>query len=262
MGAGMTGMRETTNIVLTGVGGQGALTMMEMLALAAEQAAVDVRVLSRVSLARLGGSNICHIRLGPATSPAIPVGKADILVTLEMSEVLRVLHMARPGALAFINTYRRLPIVAGVAGMRYPTLAEIEETLKAQGVTPIFVPETLLQLDTNNHNENRVNMIMLGVLCGYTHLLPRAALEAAIVQRMPEYAEQNKRVFDAGWEYYESGPAEQGPGNPLWVPGSVCGCQARCVGARHICELCEDKNRLLRKSSSYVILSGPRGFHS
>lgn len=199
-------MKETVNIVLTGVGGQGALTMMEMLTLAAEQADMDVRVLSRVSLARLGGCNVCHIRLGLAhslASAAIPAGQADILLSLEMSEVLRILRMARPGALAFINAYRRLPIAAGVAGIPYPTRTEIEQTLKAQGVTPIFVPETLPQLLSDAQNESRVNMIMLGVLCGYTHLLPRDALKNAIALRMPEYAEQNKRVFEAGWEYGE-----------------------------------------------------------
>lgn len=199
-------IKEKVNIVLTGVGGQGTLTMMEMLAMAAEQADMDVRVLSRVSLARLGGSNICHIRLDPThsiASAAIPTGQADILVSLEMSEVLRVLHMARSGALAVINTYCRLPIAAGVAGIPYPTRDEIEQTLQAHNVTPIFVPETLPQLGNDAHSENRINMIMLGVLCGYTHLLPRDALDDAIALRMPEFAEQNKRVFDAGWEYGE-----------------------------------------------------------
>ena len=122
-------MSKTTNIIMIGIGGQGTLTMMEMLALAAEEANEEVRVLSRVSLARLGGSGMCHVRLGPSVNPAIPVGEADVLLTLEMSEVLRVLPMARRGALAFINTFRRLPIAAGVAGIHYPTREEIEVAL-------------------------------------------------------------------------------------------------------------------------------------
>src|SRR5438874_13274436 len=119
-------LSQTTNIILLGIGGQGTLTLMEMLALAAEAADEEVRVLSRVSLARLGGSGMCHVRIGPSTSPAIPAGEADILLALEMSEVLRALPMAHRGALAFINTYCRLPIAAGVAGIHYPTQAEIE----------------------------------------------------------------------------------------------------------------------------------------
>ena len=222
---------QTTNIIMLGIGGQGTLTFMEMLAMAAEAADEEVRVLSRVSLARLGGSGMCHMRLGPAASPAIPAGEADILIALEMSEVLRALPMARKGALAFINTYRRVPIAAGVAGLHYPTQAEIERALQEAGVTSIFVPELLPEstastldsinrvpteestastLDSINRvptedqqQDSRINIIMLGVFAGYTRLLPRNLLEQAIAQRLPRFAEQNIRTFTAGWNYGE-----------------------------------------------------------
>src|SRR6185437_12459601 len=135
--------QKITNIVVIGIGGQGALTMMEMLALAAEIAGQEVRVLSRVSLARLGGAGVCHVRLGPCSSPAIPVGEADILLTLEMSEVLRALPLARQGARAFVNRYRRLPVAAGVAGVSYPTQEEIERVLTEREVESLFVREQL-----------------------------------------------------------------------------------------------------------------------
>ncbi len=201
-------MSNTTNIVLLGIGGQGTLTLMEMLALAAEEAGEEVRVLSRVSLARLGGSGMCHVRLGPTASPAIPVGEADILLAMEMSEVLRALPMARKGALAFINTYRRLPIAAGVAGIHYPAQLEVELALKEVGVNGIFVPEILpsarLEPGEDQHGDSRINIIMLGVLCGYTQLLPRSALEHSIANRLPRFAEQNLRTFSAGWRFAEA----------------------------------------------------------
>ncbi len=194
-------MSKTTNIVLLGIGGQGTLTMMEMLAMAAEEAGEEVRVLSRVSLARLGGSGMCHIRIGPSASAAIPVGEADILLALEMSEVLRALPMARRGALAFVNMYRRLPIATGVAGMHYPTSSEVEQAMASHGITCMFVPESL---PDDDQDEARMNIIMLGVLCGYTRLLPRPVLEEAIAERLPQFAEQNLRTFTAGWSYGET----------------------------------------------------------
>jgi Pyruvate/2-oxoacid:ferredoxin oxidoreductase gamma subunit len=190
---------ETTNIVVIGTGGQGALTMMEMLALAAEMADQEVRVLSRVSLARLGNAGICHIRLGPTSSPTITRGEADILLTLEMSEVLRALPMARRGARAFVSTYRRLPIAAGVAGRSYPLQEEIEHALLEQQVSPLFVPEHLPGDLPAGESLNRVNMVMLGVLCGATDLLPRPILEQAIALRLPHVARQNLQIFAAGW---------------------------------------------------------------
>ena len=201
-------MSKTTNIIMIGIGGQGTLTMMEMLALAAEEANEEVRVLSRVSLARLGGSGMCHVRLGPSVNPAIPVGEADVLLTLEMSEVLRVLPLARIGALAFINTFRRLPIAAGVAGIHYPTREEIEVALNEAGVTGIFVPEILPlpsnEIENGQQSNSRVNIVMLGVFCSYTQLLPRAVLENSIISRLPQFAEQNLRTFSAGWGFAES----------------------------------------------------------
>lgn len=201
-------MSKTTNIIMMGIGGQGTLTMMEMLAMAAEEADEEVRVLSRVSLARLGGSGMCHVRLGPSVSPAIPVGEADILLSLEMSEVLRALPMARRGTLAFINTYRRLPIAAGVAGIHYPTQAEIAVALNEVGITAIFVPETLPssagKAEEEQQEDSRINIIMLGVLSGYTQLLPRSALEHSITSRLPRFAEQNLRAFSTGWGYGEA----------------------------------------------------------
>jgi len=201
-------MSKTTNIIMIGIGGQGTLTMMEMLALAAEEANEEVRVLSRASLARLGGSGMCHVRLGPSVSPTIPVGEADFLLTLEMSEVLRVLPMARRGALAFINTFRRLPIAAGVAGIHYPTREEIEVALDEAGVTGIFVPEILPlpsnEIEDGQQSNSRVNIVMLGVFCSYTQLLPRAVLENSIISRLPQFAEQNLRTFSAGWGFAES----------------------------------------------------------
>ena len=201
-------MSKTTNIIMVGIGGQGTLTMMEMLALAAEEANKEVRVLSRVSLARLGGSGMCHVRLGPSVSPAIPVGEADVLLTLEMSEILRILPMARRGALAFINTFRRLPIAAGVAGIHYPTRDELEVALDEAGVTGIFVPEILPspsgEIEDGQQSNRRINIIMLGVFCSYTRLLPRAVLENSIISRLPQFAEQNLRTFSAGWGFAES----------------------------------------------------------
>src|SRR6266481_9263827 len=96
---------KTTNIVITGVGGQGNRTLMKIIASAALENHNEVRVLSSASLGRLGGPITCHIRLGPSAIPSIPIGEGDILVALEMNEALRTLPMMRRGALAFIHTH-------------------------------------------------------------------------------------------------------------------------------------------------------------
>jgi Pyruvate/2-oxoacid:ferredoxin oxidoreductase gamma subunit len=75
------------------------------------------------------------------------------------------------------------------------------------GVTGIFVPETLPsptnEIEDGQQSNSRINIIMLGVFCSYTQLLPRAALENAITSRLPQFAEQNLRTFSAGWGFAE-----------------------------------------------------------
>jgi Pyruvate/2-oxoacid:ferredoxin oxidoreductase gamma subunit len=197
----------TTNILIVGVGGQGNRTLMNIIAHAMLAAGEDVRILSSTSLGRLGGPITCHIRIGPAVSATIPTGEADILVALEMNEALRVLPMMRRGALAFIYTYRRLPIIAGINGMRYPSVDEIERASAARDVTSIFVPELLSSLtDTDLRGipiTSYPNSIMLGVLCGYTGLFPCSFVEQSLCQCIPECAEQNCRALAIGWRYGE-----------------------------------------------------------
>lgn len=198
---------KTTNIVITGVGGQGNRTLMKILALAALENHSEVRVLSSASLGRLGGSITCHIRLGPSASPSIPIGEGDILVALEMNEALRTLPMMRRGALAFIHIHRRLPVTAGIYGMSYPSAQEIERIGMDKAIKSFFVPESLLSL-SNTGEEMRftqsANAVMLGAFCSYTELLPRVLIEQSLCQCLPQFAEQNLYAFTIGWQYGEN----------------------------------------------------------
>jgi indolepyruvate ferredoxin oxidoreductase beta subunit len=198
-------VRKTTNILIAGVGGQGNRTLMKLIASAALEAHEDVRALSSTSLGRLGGPITCHIRIGSAVSATIPTGEADILVALEMNEALRALPMMRRGALAFIYTYCRLPILAGINDMHYPSIEEIAKVSRIKGITGIFVPECLSSLEGHVAEQGQysvsANIIMLGILCGYTSLFPRSFVEQSLCQCLPEWAAQSSRALTIGWQY-------------------------------------------------------------
>ncbi len=197
--------RETTNILVTGVGGQGNRTLMKIIANAALAADKEVRVLSSTSLGRLGVPITCHIRIGPAASASIPTGETDILVALEMNEALRALPMMRRGAVAFIYTYRRLPIIAGINGMHYPSVDEIAKVAIGRDITSIFVPASLSAFEHRMAEQGRYTstITILGVLCGHTELLPRPLVEQALCQCLPDYKEQNLQALASGWQYGE-----------------------------------------------------------
>ena len=195
---------EVMNIIIAGVGGQGNRTLMRVIASAALAANNEVRILSSSSLGRLGGSITCHIRLGSSASASIPVGEADILVALEMNEALRALPMMRRGALAFIHTYRRVPITAGTQGMHYPSVQEIEKVLIKKEIKGILLPDELLSSDTivqGRYFAGSINMAMLGVFCSYTQVLPGSLVEQSLRQCLPPHSTlQNLHAFATGWQ--------------------------------------------------------------
>ncbi len=200
-------LSKATNILIAGVGGQGNRTLMRIIALAALADNKEVRVQSSASLGRLGGSITCHIRLGPSASASIPVGEVDILVALEMNEALRAIPMMRRGALAFIHTYRRIPIVASIHGAKYPSMQEIEKAGTDKAIKSIFLPENILSFDNNLQERyfiKPVNMIMLGTFCSYTQILPRHLVEQSLSQYLPsDCALQNLHAFAIGWQHGE-----------------------------------------------------------
>jgi Pyruvate/2-oxoacid:ferredoxin oxidoreductase gamma subunit len=200
-------IRKMTNILITGVGGQGNRTLMKLIANVALAAGEEVHALSSTSLGRLSGPITCHIRIGLAASASIPTGEADILVALEMNEALRALPMLRRGALAFIYAYRRLPIIAGINGMHYPPVDKIENVAIGRAITSVFVPQSLSAFTDTGIGQMPgtpfANAIMLGVLCGYTRLLPRSLVEQSLHQCLAEREEQNLRTFAIGWQYGE-----------------------------------------------------------
>jgi indolepyruvate ferredoxin oxidoreductase beta subunit len=198
-------IRNTTNIIVAGVGGQGNRTLMNIIAQSVLAANGEVHVLSSTSLGRLGGPITGHIRIGQTASAAIPMGEADILVALEMNEALRAMPMLRCEALAFIYTYRRLPIIAGIHGMQYPSIDQIENTARGRGITSIFVPESLPAFEHHITEQGQctANITLLGVLCGYTKLLPRPLIEQALYHCLPDHKEQNLHALASGWHYGE-----------------------------------------------------------
>ncbi len=193
-------------LAVAGVGGRDPVLLMEVLALAAGAAGEEVRTLAQVSLARLGGAGICHLRLGPGTVARISPGQADILLALEMSEVLRLLPLARVGAQAFVSGWRRPPIAAGMAGIPYPSPEAIAAALHQRGVRAHFLPPAL---EARGAADQAALMLLLGFCCGSTRVLPRAALEEAIAARLGEEAVAALQAFATGWCAGE----EQ---DPLW----------------------------------------------
>jgi len=83
-------MKKDFNIIMTGVGGQGLITLVSIIDEAGLIEGYDVRSSELHGLSQRGGSVEIHIKFGQkVNSPLISKGTADLILGLEISESLR-----------------------------------------------------------------------------------------------------------------------------------------------------------------------------
>jgi indolepyruvate ferredoxin oxidoreductase beta subunit len=81
---------EEFNLILTGVGGQGIITLLQIIDEAAIVSGLDVRSSELHGLSQRGGGVEAHIRFGKKiNSPMVSFGQADLILALETTEALR-----------------------------------------------------------------------------------------------------------------------------------------------------------------------------
>lgn len=88
-------MKKNFNLFINGVGGQGILTLLQIVAEAALLEGYDVRTSELHGLSQRGGSVAVHIRFGRTIySPLVKQGGANLIISLEAQEALMGCHFA------------------------------------------------------------------------------------------------------------------------------------------------------------------------
>jgi indolepyruvate ferredoxin oxidoreductase beta subunit len=183
-----------TSVLISGVGGQGAVLASELLALAAMTNGQDVKQGEFHGVAQRGGSVFSHVRFGDRVhSPAARRGAVDYLLALEKLEALRYAHFVKPGGTIIVNEHEIAPI-RGSDDRSYPH--EAVQFLKAKGFNVVALSATQTALALGNHRA--ANVVLLGALA--LHLdIPGETWETTIRSRVPErLLELNLEAFAAG----------------------------------------------------------------
>ena len=121
------------NIIITGVGGQGNVLASRVLANMLVRRGYDVTIGETFGASQRGGSVMSHIRVSTrgAWSPQIPKGKADMVVSLEPVEAIRVMKDYGNEEVRILVNDRPIYPVGVIAGeLNYPALDEIAGALK------------------------------------------------------------------------------------------------------------------------------------
>jgi indolepyruvate ferredoxin oxidoreductase, beta subunit len=90
-------------IIVSGLGGQGALTLTRLLAEAAAAMGLPVITSETHGMAQRGGTVISMIKVGPFRGPLIPAAEADRGLFLHVKNLAVHRFYMRPGGAVFVN---------------------------------------------------------------------------------------------------------------------------------------------------------------
>lgn len=175
----MTAEKESKNLIITGVGGQGNVLSSQILGQALVGKGYFVTIGETYGASQRGGSVMSHIRLSgrKQLSPLIPQGQAEVVLGLEPVEALRVLTgYGYRETVVITNTRPIYPMDVTSGDERYPEMAEIESALRNLSHELYLVPATEKALEMGSPILG--NMIMIGALLKLD-LLPLTAAEFA-----------------------------------------------------------------------------------
>jgi len=198
-------MKDTYNIIFTGVGGQGLMLISSILGKAAVDSGLDVMTGEQHGLAQRSGSISVHFRIGKPISPLVSYGKADLMLAMEPTEALRYIEYLRDGGV--IITSKRImpaPSETGTVALdkkkatKYFSMDEIEKRLRK--VTDKLVLLDSLDLATKAGNPRTENSVLVGAVCACEGFpVPAEKVRKALLDLVPpKTKEANSRAFDLG----------------------------------------------------------------
>jgi len=183
------------NIIVNGVGGQGIITLLSLIDEAAFVEGYDVKSSELHGLSQRGGSVETHIRFGKKiNSPLVPVGRADLIISLEMLEALREGAKAGKQTKFLINEFVS-PFLGGL------TKEEIKKQLSGLKNEIHFVAASEICKE-KLQNEVVSTVYLLGY-AAKKNLVPikKESFLQAIKNSIPEkYQELNIKAFNLSYD--------------------------------------------------------------
>ena len=197
----MTGVRAAScDIVLVGVGGQGILTIGELLLRAALEMGVPALFAPTKGMAQRGGFVKAELRLGAAgVGPRIAPSSADLVLATERSEALRgVPYVKCDGPfILFDDVWTPTGVMLGRA--KYPERDAVIAAIRAAGARPIVLLP--LEVPLVGGRAAAANLVVLGAACATPALaafLDPSSVEKVVAARWPAVSSTNVGSFRVG----------------------------------------------------------------
>ena len=191
---------ETKRCVFVGVGGQGNLLASNLLGQAALSMGIPVVVSEIHGMAQRGGVVESAVLLGGAVSPIVSNGEADVLVSFEPLETMRMLAKCNKNTLVITNAQPLPPFTVAVGQGKYPPVDEILDKVgKKVGKVVTLNGNDLAE---KAGNVLSLNMVMLGALIGSgaTAVTEKVMKDIIAGSTKKAFLDSNLKAFDLGKE--------------------------------------------------------------
>ena len=187
-----------TDIILSGVGGQGILSIATIIGEAATRMGLTLKQAEVHGMSQRGGDVQSNLRLsdGPIASDLIALGTADMIISLEPMEALRYLpYLSKDGWIITSSAPSK-----NISN--YPDEQALADELNAQ---PHVVSLDVERLAKENHVPRSANVILLGAAAAFLQILDVSTLRESVgrifASKGEEVVEMNYRAFDLGRDY-------------------------------------------------------------
>ena len=181
------------NTVILGTGGQGLITVLQIIAEAALSEGYDIKSSELHGLSQRGGSVEVHIRFGKKIySPLIPQGKADLILSFETQEALRGVYFANKNTSFLVNKF-----IVPIPLEKSLSEGEIIKIIRKISKNVVLVPAA--DICREKLGTDVVSGIYLLSLAVFKNLIPikPASILKAIKKIIPEkYLELNVKTFN------------------------------------------------------------------
>lgn len=190
------------NIYIVGLGGQGVLTVGELIAQAMEMKGQSVNFFPTKGMSQRGGFVQVQIRLGDDAGPALAPKSADLIISLERSEALKAKKFANEKTdwLFFDDSWLTSEVIMKRAD--YPSLETVTAELKDCCGNFMVCDHNALKLPDGKIA--RSNIFIMGLLIANTKLgeiITEEDIVTLLAKKWPKAIDMNKEFVEAGLNY-------------------------------------------------------------
>jgi indolepyruvate ferredoxin oxidoreductase beta subunit len=186
-----------SDIILSGVGGQGILSIATTIGTAALMNDLYMKQSEVHGMSQRGGAVVSNMRVSsnPVASDVIPMGKADLILSVEPMESLRYIPYLKPGGWLITSSSPFVNIED------YPDIEKVKEEIRKYK-NHIIIDADSIAKDIKSARSS--NIVMLGAASPFIEIeesLFIKAIESIFKSKGSEIVAKNIEAFNLGRNY-------------------------------------------------------------